>query len=148
MASALFALVIGLGALVAGIGYIRKAHAMRFFRSTRGKIIAREVVAVPGANTREGAYGSGGGYTPSVRYRYSVDGRELESAKLRYAPQGRRRSIAEADLAAIPDDVTVWYDPRKPEEAYLERHTPGLGYFFVALGGVIMTCVAVYLAAR
>ena len=143
MASALFALVIGLGAFVAGIGYIRKAHAMRFFRSTRGKIIAREVVAVPGGYGRPG-----GSYAPSVRYRYTVDGRELEAAKLRYAPQGRRRSTAEADLAAIPDDVTVWYDPRNPDEAYLERHTPGLGYLFVALGGVIMTCVAVYLAMR
>ena len=99
MASALFALLIGLGALAAGVGYIRKAHAMRFFRSTSGKIIAREVVTVQGANTREGVYGKGGSYTPSVRYRYSVDGRELESGKLRYAPQGRRRSIAEA-LAA------------------------------------------------
>lgn len=148
MASALFVLIIGLGAFVAGVGYIRKAHAMRFFRSTSGKVIAREVVAVPGANTREGVYGKGGGYAPSVRYRYSVEGRELESAKLRYAPQGRKRSIAEADLALIPDDVTVWYDPRKPEEAYLERHTPALGYFFVALGGVFMMGAVAYFAAR
>src|SRR4051794_30353043 len=124
MAAAILCVIVGVGFVLAGLGYVRKARAMRSFRSTRGTVTFRDLVVV--SNTREGVYGAGGGDAPRVRYRYSVDGRELEGNKISYAPQGRKRSIAEADLARIPSEVTVWYAPHKPEDAYLERHTPAL----------------------
>ena len=53
-----------------------------------------------------------------------------------YAHRGLRRSLAEQQLAAIPDEVDVYYNPAAPEEAYLETHTPALGRYLLAGGGV------------
>lgn len=148
MFSALFALLLALGMIAAGWGYVSLARRMRTFRSTSGVVVARDVVAVPGLDTREAAFGQGGGYTAQVRYRYTVDGVELESDKTSFALRGWKRSVAERRLASIPDQVLVWYDPAKPSEAYLEKHEPGLGYALIAGGAFTALCAVGYLIAR
>lgn len=54
------------------------------------------------------------------------------------------RSVAEAELAAVPDTVTVFYDPNDPGQAYLHIHTPRLGYALLVGGavGVVAALVA------
>jgi hypothetical protein len=130
----IFALLLGLAFVYVGNMYSALARRMRSYRSVRGRITAREVVIVPSGNTREGRYGDGGGYTPQVSYRYVVDGIELESNKLARAVRGYKRSVAERKLEEIPDQVTVWYDPRNPSEAYLHKHGPAFGYAILGLG--------------
>jgi hypothetical protein len=49
------------------------------------------------------------------------------SDKTSYAHRGLKKTLAEQKLAAIPDDVEVFYDPAEPETAYLSRHRPGRG---------------------
>jgi Protein of unknown function (DUF3592) len=126
-------IVISLGCIVAGRGYIRIAKRMRSYATTRGRVTRRGLARTSGDN--EGRWGQGGNYRPDVTFVFSVEGVEHTSDKVSYAHRGLRQSAAEAALAAIPDDVEVHYDPEHPEQAYLEKHTPRIGYWFVG-GGV------------
>jgi Protein of unknown function (DUF3592) len=127
--------VISLGAILAGRGYVRTAQRMRSFATTRGRVTSREVVTIAGLN-REGRWGQGGKYRPKVTYDYIVDGVAYTSDRTSYAHRGLRRSLAEQQLAAIPDEVDVYYDPAAPDQAYLEKHTPTLGRYLLAGGGI------------
>jgi hypothetical protein len=97
-------------------------------------MLRRKVVVVPSGDTTTGRWGEGGGYTPQVTYRYVVDGVELESEKIGHAICGYKRAVAERKLAEIPEQVVVWYDPSRPSEAYLRKHSPTLGYAILSLG--------------
>jgi hypothetical protein len=101
--------VISLGAILAGRGYVRTARRMPSFATTRGRVTAREVVHMSGLS-REGKWGQGGNYRPKVTYDYAVDGVTYTSDRTSYAHRGLRRSLAEQQLAAIPDDVDVYFD--------------------------------------
>jgi hypothetical protein len=140
MAAALFLLVLSAAAILAGRGYVQAARRMRGFRTTTGTVTARGLDEV-GWDNREGRWGSGGGYAPQVTYRYTVDGVQHTSNRMSYAKRGLKRSVAEQRLAAIPDEVVVYYDPAAPGDAYLATHNPKLGIALVAGG-----CVGVLLA--
>jgi hypothetical protein len=135
VAAAIALFVISLGAIAAGWGYVKTARRMRNYKTTRGRVIKRELAAVAG-DTREGRWGKGGGYRPKVTYVFSVDGVEHTSDKTTYAHRGLKQALAEQELAAIADEVDVYYDPASPQDAYLEKHSPGMGYWFLAGGGV------------
>lgn len=135
MVAAIAILVISLGAILAGRGYVRTARKMRSFATTRGHVTAREVVMIGGLS-REGKWGQGGNYRPQVTYDYTVGGVAYTSDRLSYAHRGLRRNLAEQQLAAIPDEVDVYYDPAAPQEAYLQKHTATLGRYLLAGGGV------------
>ena len=135
MVAAIAILVISLGAILAGRGYVRTARRMQSFATTRGHVTAREVVTI-GSLSREGKWGQGGNYRPKVTYDYTVGGVAYTSDRVSYANRGLRRSLAEQQLAAIPDEVDVYYDPAAPQGAYLEKHTPTLGRYLLAGGGV------------
>jgi hypothetical protein len=144
MVAAIAILVISLGAILAGRGYARTARRMRSFATTRGRVTKREVVTIGGLS-REGKWGQGGNYRPKVTYEYTVDGVAYTSDRSTYANQGVRRSLAEERLAAIPDEVDVYYDPASPKEAYLEKHTPTLGRYLLA-GGIVGVLFGLILA--
>jgi Protein of unknown function (DUF3592) len=133
MAGSIFMLVISLGMIVAGWGYVRMSRRMRTFQTTRGRVVGRELATV-GADTREARWGSGGGYRPKVTYTYTVAGVEYTSDKSTYAHRGLKKRLAEQQLAAIPDEVDVHYDPASPATAFLEKHNPRLGYWLVGFG--------------
>jgi Protein of unknown function (DUF3592) len=135
VAGAIALIVISLGAVAAGWGYVKTGRRMRSFATTRGTVIDRSVVAIPGGG-REGRFGEGGGYRPQATYRYEVDGVAHTSDRWGYAYRGIKRSLAEQRVAALPDEVPVYYDPTDPDEAYLETHTPRVGRWLVG-GGVI-----------
>jgi uncharacterized protein DUF3592 len=145
VAAAIALVVISLGAIAAGRGYVKTARSMRSFRTTRGRVVAREVVIVPGAG-REGRWGKGGRYRPKVTYTYAVGGVSYTSDRTSYALRGLRQGVAEQELAAIPDEVDVHYDPAAPGEAYLETHTPRIGTFLIA-GGALGLLVALIILA-
>jgi hypothetical protein len=143
---AVFILVLAIGAIVAGVGYARKANAMRGFQMTTGRVVGRDVVAITGDRT-EGRWGDGGGWTPRITYAYSVDGEDLTGDRVAYAPSGLKRSVAERRAAAYPDEVLVWYDAADPRDACLERHTPRLGRVLVAGGVIAAVCALVGIIA-
>jgi Protein of unknown function (DUF3592) len=121
--------VISVGMILAGRGYVRTAQRMTGYATTRGRVIRREVVPTGG---------EGRNYTPKVTFVYTVTGVEHTADKLSYATHGYMKARAERELAAIPDDVEVHYDPENPDEAYLRTHTPRLGRWLIGggIGGV------------
>ena len=129
-------LVISLGAIVAGRGYTKTARRMRGFATTRGTVLEKKAVTVPGGDTREGRYGRGGGYMPYIRYAYTVDGVDFTNDKVTYAFQGMKQALVQERVAAWPSTVDVHYDPANPQEAYLQTHTPSAGRWFI-IGGSI-----------
>ncbi len=132
----LFALLLGIGFTVAGWSYVSLARRMRHFRSAPGKIIEREVVRDYTSSTVTGLFGSGGGYVPRVRYRYTVDGTELVGNKISFAYSPYKHSVAEQKLAEIPDDVIAWYNPDKPTEVYLRKHTQTIGVWLLVFSAL------------
>jgi len=145
MAAAIALLVISLGAIVAGRGYVKLAGRMRSFETTRGHVTKRGLATVAG-DTREGRWGKGGGFRPAVTYTYTVDGVAYTSDNTSYAHRGLRRSLAEQALAAIGDDVDVHYDPGDPGQAYLEKHSPRMGYWLIG-GGAFGVALALLIAS-
>ena len=141
MASAIAILVLSCGAIVAGWGYVKTARRMRSYATVRGRVLAKEVAPVPGGS-REGRFGKGGGSMPKVTYAYTVDGIEHRSDRWSYAMRGYKRSVVEQQLAALPDEVDVHYDPRAPDEAYLQTNSPALGRGLIA-GGVLGLLVGI-----
>jgi hypothetical protein len=135
VAFAIGLLVVSIGAIVAGAGYMKTANRMRSFATTRGIVLRKEVGTVPSGDRQEGLFGKGGGAVPKVTYRYTVGGVDYTNDRWSYAWRGMKRSIIEAQLAQIPDEIDVHYDPAKPAESYLELHTPNTGTYFVA-GGI------------
>jgi Protein of unknown function (DUF3592) len=142
--SAIFLLVLSGAAIGVGVRYVRTARRMRSFQTTRGTVVAREVAVVPSGDLREGKWGKGGGYWPKVTYTYTVDGAAYTSDRSSYAFRGVKRSIAEQQLAAISDEVNVYYNPAAPQEAYLETNSPRLGTILV-VGGSVGLAVALIL---
>jgi hypothetical protein len=134
-------LIVACGAIAAGYGYVRAARRMRFYRTVEGDVVGREVAVVPGSAGGEGTGGSGGRYSPKVTYTYVVDGVSYTSDRWSFAGNGLKRSVAEQQLAAVPDRVTVFYDPNAPAQAYLHTHTPRVGYALL-MGGAIAALAA------
>jgi hypothetical protein len=134
MLSAIFMFVISLGAIVAGRGYVKVSHRMRSFRTTRARIVERKLAIV--SSTEESRWGGGGGYQPMPAYVYTVDGVEYRSDRASYALKGSAKHLAEEELAAIPDEIDVHYDPASPDVVYRELHTPRIGRWLVAGGAV------------
>ncbi|MEO6574731.1 MAG: DUF3592 domain-containing protein [Polyangiaceae bacterium] len=132
MGTALFALFLGLALVAVGNMYSALARRMRSFKSAPGIVVGRAVIVTGNRSTPK--FGEGGNYAPQVTYRYVIDGVELESNTMGKSLDGFKREIAERKLAEIPDQVVVWYDPRKPSDAYLRKHGPALGYVIMMAG--------------
>src|SRR3954453_8697568 len=148
MLGALFVLLIAAGAIAAGVGYVRAAHRMRGFQTTRGHIRSREVIQIaPLTRGGEGRFGKGGNHTPKFTYAYEVAGTSYTGDKLGYATRGFKESIAEQKAAAMPDEVDVHYNPADPAEAYLETNSAALGWGLIVLGVVLSLGALIALAA-
>jgi uncharacterized protein DUF3592 len=129
-------MVIALGAIVAGRGYVRTAGRMRAFAVTRGTVLEKRPIPMPDGDTTTGRWGKGGGYQPYVKYAYEVEGRSYTHDKVSYALQGLKSEIVQQELDAMPAEVDVHYDPANPQEAYLKTHTPTIGRWLI-IGGSI-----------
>ena len=128
-------LVISLGAIVAGRGYTKTARRMRGFATTRGTVLEKKAVTVPGGDTREGRCGSGGATCPTSATR--TPSTASTSPTTRSATRsGAEAGAGEEQVAAWPSTVDVHYDPANPQEAYLQTHTPSAGRWFI-IGGSI-----------
>jgi hypothetical protein len=136
-----------------GFGYIHyraasKAKASETWPTASGKMLGCQVVE------EERTTGEGGTttwYNPVVNYAYSVAGRDLQGSRLRFGNiRSTSRKKAEACLAPYPSGgtISVRYNPEKPEECVLESHKPAPIYLIMALGGILILALGVYLAVK
>lgn len=120
--SLFFAIFILAGVTMAGFGIhnIVQAHESRNWLSTDGSITFSDI------ERRSGSKG-GSSYAPSVRYQYTIQGKQYEGSMvaigLKHVSAGR--SFAERIIKKYPQgkSLQVFYNPADPSESVLE---PGL----------------------
>jgi hypothetical protein len=80
-----------------------------------------------------------------VAYRYQVNGAEYVGKRIALMARGRDLpEEAEADLALYPlgAGVSVYYNPRKPAAAVLERQAPGSNLLLLLGAAMLATALA------
>ena len=86
-------------------------------------------------------------YYPEIQYQYQIMGNEYQGDKITFGPKsGGNRTRAEKAIAKYPTgaNVTVYYQPDKPETAVLERSiTKGLLF-----SGILMILLGIFLYVR
>lgn len=86
-----------------------------------------------------------------ARYEYFVEGRRYEGSRLRLGGvQEQDRLAAEgmvAQLRAAPS-IQVYYDPRRPERALLDRSEPPPGFAYGIAWSVMMLLAGLLLLSR
>ncbi|PWH15740.1 MAG: hypothetical protein DDG60_05315 [Anaerolineae bacterium] len=128
--------------VVATLVKLHEARAAQHWQTTRGKITRSEIRSlrkrdIDGRETVRSA--------PSIAYEYSVNGKRYTGERISLG-ENLPASDFEAVLARYPlrAEVTVYYDPAKPEQAVLERTLPpdfgkGLaGVFLFLAGGALL----------
>ena len=138
LASSIFLLVVGLRSLWT-------AHESRSWPTVKGTIV-QSVVAKSGS-------GSKVKYSPVIEYRYEVDGRTAQGSRLRAAPTGSDdtpdREEVESILKLYPQgsEVTVHYDPERPDRALLRPGDTTGAMYYLMMGGWVFL-VSLYMLVR
>ena len=96
-----------------------------------------------------------GRYLPSVRYRYSVAGRVYIGQRIAIGPQasgGKERAEILAAFYPVGKDISVFFNPERPDEAVLavERMAEGvwLMFTFVPLMLILATIITYFQARK
>jgi hypothetical protein len=99
-----------------------------------GRIVERSV----GPASWVKATGGWGSFSPQVKYLYWVNGSEFTSDRLALVPHRYGRRRAEAELANIPDELTVFVNPRDPSNAVIDRRGIGAAILTGVIGAIVL----------
>ncbi len=111
----LITIVLGLGSGAYLLWSLIRQHASKRWATTRGEILE--------SNIEEDS----DGWAPHVRYAYDVERKHYVNDRLYFHLSNRSTERdARKHLSPYPvgKTVTVYYNPRKPEEAVLDRQMP------------------------
>lgn len=130
------ALLIGGGAMYAGLSIVRAGRHVRGWPTVPGTVIDKQAVpsAVGSVST------PGRRYRALVRYAYVVDGRRYEGDKILAigGVTGTRQAMQQA-IDAFGGSVEVRYNPRDPADACLK--TVPTWWAFGAFAGAALCCL-------
>lgn len=117
--------------IIGGGSQVWEGLASRTWPSVTGEMISSTAVAAGGR--------SPGKYSLEVAYRYRVDGVAHESRRVRAVGHSSKKEAIEAEVNRLTPGsvVTVYYNPQRPSQAYLETGVSvmeGLLPFFGVLG--------------
>jgi hypothetical protein len=129
--------------VIAVVAKLREVYAAARLTSTPGKVVTSKVKA----RRKRDAEASEVGNYPLVEYEYEVGGKPYTGRRISIGEQAADSGVAET-LARYPvgAGVLVYYDPKDPEKAVLERHIPpgmGLGLTRPAEAGPGLSALAV-----
>lgn len=129
-------IVIGLGAVGAGVWMAVKSFRSEHWPVTEGAILTAEMKSHFGKHGRT--------YSPEVTYSYQVAGRQYEGGKLAFGQMSSSSGYAHGILNRYPvgKKVSVHYSPADPEEAVLETGIHG-GVWICFGGGTAFTLFGV-----
>jgi hypothetical protein len=119
----------GLGIVLVALAIARwrKLSASQKWMTVRGQVVKAEIDEI----IYNDAEGSSVKYQPHITYTYQAAGQAYNSSGLTVGPQKEYtlKSSAQGVLRRYPvgQQVAVYVNPLKPEEAALERRTPGIG---------------------
>jgi len=88
-------------------------------------------------------------YYPRINYTYSVDGQNFKGNKYKIMEASMSRRKARTVVAGFSpgDQITVFYDPEKPEESVMQPGEQKYLYIFFVLGiGLAVFSVIKYFA--
>ncbi|MBN1316445.1 MAG: DUF3592 domain-containing protein [Anaerolineales bacterium] len=146
-----FILIIGgLGVflIVYSVRSRKKAEASQTWPSATGRITEAEIKESTSTDDDDVTRVT---YYPAVRYEYQVDDQVYTGKRISFGGivSSSSRSKAETELARYPVDgeVTVYYNPEKPEEAVLEQKASGskMGLVFGVVCLSIAGCITCFL---
>jgi hypothetical protein len=95
-----------------------KNHAVTRWSQTKGELLKSDVGLEHSASS---------GLVAKVNYQYTVNGKEFQSTKIAYATLGSMFAVFKG-LYIKKDDLTVYFNPLKPEIAVI---VPGIRLFHI-----------------
>ena len=110
-------IALGLGGLAQAIRTLRRVRAAQRWATAEGKVIASTV------DTKWNRQGE----DYWIKYTYSVAGRQYTSKTIGFSGTTRPRSQQERmelERYYVGAPVSVYYDPRQPQDAVLKRDAP------------------------
>ncbi|MHC6202999.1 DUF3592 domain-containing protein [Breznakiellaceae bacterium SP9] len=145
-----FAFAVGTGF---GLAYfIRQGAKMKRYITTEGTLLSAAITSYTKSSThdrRTYTY-----YKPLMKYTYTVDGKEYTRASVIFGG-GEYASTSRRDIEKIIDHpvggpITVFYNPDKPSQSFLDKKASsnlsimvGLAVFTILFGAIgILTMVA------
>lgn len=138
MVGYVFMLAIGVVALVAGMRLEMKIAGIRRWPTTAGRWTRKEIALRSAAVAADSP---GRRWQLEVSYTYPVNGVVYTGTRVYPYIHVYRIDEARKELAALPDEPTISYDPMNPGESYLysgnlawPRLAIGLGFVFAMLG--------------
>ena len=137
------AVAFGIGFAVFGALEWDRASASVGWPTAEGTVVESRVHHT----TRTNRGRTSNSYAPHVTYRYSVDGRELESRRIAFRVSGSSQSEAKAVVDRYPagSAVTVHHSPDDPSLACLEPGADDWQWVPLAVGAVAVLvgmCIA------
>lgn len=143
-------LIVGLVFLFIVVRAGGKVRASKNWPSTSGRVLASDIEM---RRSRTGQGGTSTAYYPVVLYEYMVNGRRLQSNRVRFGSDVGFgwTSPAQKVVDQYPPGamVEVFYNPNDPTEAVLQRtaRTANLMFVFIAIviiGSVLCTLVMTF----
>lgn len=127
------------GLLFSGFGtsICLKSEAMKKWPGVSGKITSSFVDSYyEGSMTQRAGLESKTKYTPKVEYDYEFQGKAYKGKRIALHSQGSRSEDANrvADRYPVGNEVKVYVNPARPDEAYLQLGEGGGGWFLVWFG--------------
>jgi hypothetical protein len=129
---AVFVLVIGAAALVAGITMMSASAAARSWPVVPGRIVERSI----GPSTTTGASRPGRYFEPRVTYRYTVDGKPYTGQRITQTTNAYDEDTARRVANELPDSVEVHYNPRDPGDALLRPSAIAMSVLLLIAGAI------------
>lgn len=132
-------IIVGFGILVLfiSIGNLYKVKASKTWLSTTGNIISSEMeTKINRARRRRTVT-----YNAAVAYDYLAEGIKYSGNKVRFGGYGSSNANRERQILnryPVGKQVTVYYNPSKPEDSVLERRLASTVYIALVAGCVLL----------
>lgn len=133
---AIFILVIGVAAMVAGITMLSASLKARAWPVVTGRIVERTVRP----STTTGASRPGRYFEPRVTYDYTVEGITYTGHRITLTANAYDEDKARRIANELPDRVEVRYNPRDPNQAVLQPSAITMSVA-ILIGGAITLLV-------
>ena len=129
---AIFILLIGAAAVVAGVTLMSASRKARSWPVVTGRTAERSV----GPSTTTGASRPGRYFEPRVTYDYLVDGKPYQGHRIGMTTEAFDEDKARRVVDALPDTVEVHYDPGNPSDAVLQPSAIGMSVLILIFGAI------------
>lgn len=123
-------LLIGIGLTFWGWNILQNARASAEWPTADGKVTKSEVSYSTDAD-------GGDSYSPEVTYTYTVNNTSYSNNTIKFgenAYSSRNKAEGIASSYPVGKNVTVYYDPEKPERSVLEPGVSAGSYIVIGIG--------------